>query len=133
MRADKFAFGKLVFGLVFSGLLLVQPAASGDAVKGAKVYKKCLSCHMIGDNAKNRVGPQLNGIVGREIAAVADYKYSKAMVKYAAAEKVWTEANLDAYLTKPSKVVKGGRMAFAGLRKEKDRDNVIAYLKENAK
>ena len=88
---------------------------------------------MIGDNAKNRVGPQLNGIVGREIAAVADYKYSKAMVKYAAAEKVWTEANLDAYLTKPSKVVKGGRMAFAGLRKEKDRDNVIAYLKENAK
>ena len=113
--------------------LFTLPALAGDAVKGAKVYKKCVSCHMIGDKAKNRVGPQLNGIIGRDIASVADYKYSKAMVKYAATEKVWTEENLAAYLTKPSKVVKGGRMAFAGLRKEKDRDNVIAYLKENAK
>jgi len=117
------------FGLA----LFVAPVHAGDAVKGAKVYKKCVSCHMIGDKAKNRVGPQLNGIIGRAIASVDGYKYSKAMVKYAAAEKNWNETNLDAYLTKPSKVVKGGRMAFAGLRKETDRANVIAYLKENAK
>ena len=88
---------------------------------------------MIGDGAKNRVGPQLNGIIGREIGAIADYKYSKAMVKYAATAKIWSEENLDAYLESPRKVVKGGRMAFAGLRKEKDRNDVIAYLKENAK
>lgn len=113
--------------------LFTLPVQAGDAVKGAKVYKKCVSCHMIGDKAKNRVGPQLNGIIGREIGSVDGYKYSKAMVKYAATAKIWSEENLDAYLTKPSKLVKGGRMAFAGLRKEKDRADVIAYLKENAK
>lgn len=112
---------------------LIGPSYAGDAEKGAKVYKKCVSCHMIGDKAKNRVGPQLNGIIGREIAALGDYKYSKAMVKYGEAEKVWSEANLAAYLANPRKTVKGTRMAFAGLRKQKDVDNVIAYLKENAK
>ena len=113
--------------------LFTLPAHAGDAVKGAKIYKKCVSCHMIGDGAKNRVGPHLNGIIGREIGAIADYKYSKAMVKYAATAKVWSEENLAAYLESPRKVVKGGRMAFAGLRKEKDRADVIAYLKENGK
>ena len=112
---------------------LSTPSLAADVAKGAKVYKKCVSCHMIGDKAKNRVGPQLNGIIGREIASVADYKYSKAMVKYAATAKVWGEDNLAAYLESPRKLVKGGRMAFAGLRKPKDVDNVIAYLKENAK
>lgn len=109
------------------------PAIAGDAEKGAKVYKKCVSCHMIGDKAKNRVGPQLNGIVGRAIGSIDGYKYSKALVKYAAAEKVWNEENLAAYLESPRKVVKGGRMAFAGLRKQKDRDDIIAYLKQAAK
>ena len=123
-RAIIAAFGLFLFTL---------PVQAGDAEKGAKVYRKCVSCHMIGDGAKNRVGPQLNGIIGREIGAVADYKYSKAMVKYAAAEKLWSEENLAAYLESPRKVVKGGRMAFAGLRKEKDRDDIIAYLKEAAK
>lgn len=110
-----------------------SPAKAADAVKGAKVYKKCVSCHMVGDKAKNRVGPQLNGIIGRDIASLGDYKYSKAMVKYAEAEKVWSEENLSAYLANPRKTVKGTRMAFAGLRKQADVDNVIAYLKENAK
>ncbi|MCH1541451.1 MAG: cytochrome c family protein [Alphaproteobacteria bacterium] len=123
-RAIIAAFGLFLFTL---------PVQAGDAEKGAKVYRKCVSCHMIGDGAKNRVGPQLNGIIGREIGAVADYKYSKAMVKYAAAEKLWSEENLAAYLESPRKVVKGGRMAFAGLRKEKDRNDIIAYLKEAAK
>lgn len=112
---------------------LIGPGYAGDAEKGARVYKKCVSCHMIGDKAKNRVGPQLNGIIGREIASLGDYKYSKAMVKYGEAEKVWSEENLGAYLANPRKTVKGTRMAFAGLRKQKDVDNVIAYLKENAK
>ena len=113
--------------------MLILPAQAGDAEKGAKVYRKCVSCHMIGDDAKNRVGPHLNGIIGREIGAIANYKYSKAMVRYAATAKIWSEENLAAYLENPRKLVKGGRMAFAGLRKETDRANVIAYLKENAK
>lgn len=114
-------------------VFLIGPSFAADTEKGAKVYKKCVSCHMIGDKAKNRVGPHLNGIIGREIASLGDYKYSKAMVKYAEAEKVWSEENLAAYLANPRKTVKGTRMAFAGLRKQKDVDNVIAYLKENAK
>lgn len=113
--------------------LWTSPGLAGDTTKGAKVYKKCVSCHMIGEKAKNRVGPQLNGIIGRPIASVGDYKYSKALVKYGEAEKTWREDNLAAYLESPRKVVKGGRMAFAGLRKQKDRDDVIAYLKQAAK
>ena len=109
------------------------PDHAADAEKRAKIYRKCVSCHMIGDGAKNRVGPQLNGIIGREIASIGDYKYSKGLVKYAAAQKIWSEENLAAYLESPRKVVKGGRMAFAGLRKEKDRNDIIAYLKKAAK
>ncbi len=112
---------------------IATPGLAADAEKGAKVYKKCVSCHMIGDKAKNRVGPQLNGIVGRAIASIGDYKYSKAMNKYAEANKVWSEENLGAYLANPRKTVKGGRMAFAGLRKQADVDNIIAYLKQASK
>ena len=121
------------FAAVAMLVIFTLPSQAGDAKKGAKIYRKCVSCHMIGDGAKNRVGPQLNGIIGREIGAIADYKYSKAMVQYAATAKIWSEENLAAYLESPRKLVKGGRMAFAGLRKEKDRADVIAYLKENAK
>ncbi|MDB2522750.1 cytochrome c family protein [Alphaproteobacteria bacterium] len=127
---------KTTKAIIIAASLLALPtgfALAGDAEKGAKVYRKCASCHMIGDGAKNRVGPQLNNIIGREIGAIAGYKYSKAMVKYAAAEKVWNEENLAAYLESPRKVVKGGRMAFAGLRKETDRNDIIAYLKQAAK
>ena len=87
--------------------IFTLPSQAGDAEKGAKVYRKCVSCHMIGDGAKNRVGPQLNGIIGREIGAIADYKYSKAMVQYAATAKIWSEENLAAYLENPRKLVKG--------------------------
>ena len=60
-----------------------EPYPEGDAAKGAKVFKKCVSCHMIGDGAKNRVGPHLNGIICRDIANMADYKFSKGMLAYA--------------------------------------------------
>ena len=110
-----------------------EPYPAGDAEKGAKVFKKCVSCHMIGDKAKNRVGPHLNNIIGREIAVLEDYRYSKAMIAYAEKEPVWSEAVLDAYLANPRKAVKGTRMSFAGLRKEKDRHNVIEYMKQASK
>ncbi len=101
--------------------------------KGVKVAKKCVSCHMIGDKAKNRVGPHLNNIIGREIAVLEDYRYSKAMKAHAEKEPVWSEAALDAYLANPRKAVKGTRMSFAGLRKEKDRHDVIEYMKQASK
>ena len=102
--------------------------AEGDAAKGEKVFKKCKACHAVGDGAKNKVGPALNGIVGATAGKVADFKYSKAMIEAGEGGLVWDEANLAAYLTKPKDLVKGTKMSFAGLKKEQDRADVIAYL-----
>ncbi len=107
-----------------------QAYPKGDAKAGARVYKKCVSCHMIGAGAKNRVGPHLNGIIGRAVASLKDYRYSKAMLGYAASQPHWSKPALDAYLANPRKAVKGTRMVFAGLRKAKDRQNVIAYMQQ---
>lgn len=109
-----------------------EPAAvastGGDVEAGKKVFRKCKACHMVGDNAKNRVGPVLNGIVGHTKGAVEDFKYSKVFEEANAAGEVWTQEALDAYLENPKAAMKGTKMAFAGLRKEDDRANVIAYL-----
>jgi cytochrome c len=102
--------------------------AEGDAAKGEKVFKKCKACHAVGDGAKNKVGPALNGIVGATAGQVADFKYSKAMLEAGEGGLVWDEANLATYLTKPKDLVKGTKMSFAGLKKEQDRADVIAYL-----
>ena len=102
--------------------------AEGDAAAGEKVFRKCKACHQIGDGAKNKIGPILNGIVGNEIASVEGFKYSKAFLAKKDEGLVWTEEVLDAYLTKPRKYIKGTKMSFAGLKKEGDRANVIAYL-----
>ncbi len=103
--------------------------AEGDAVAGEKIFKKCKACHQVGDGAKNRVGPVLNGIVDNEIASVEDFKYSKAFLAKKAEGLVWTDEVLDTYLTKPKKFIPGTKMSYAGLKKEGDRANVIAYLK----
>ena len=116
--------------LVAVGLGLAMPAlAEGDPAKGKKVFRKCKACHTVGDKAKNKIGPILNGIVDREIASVEGFKYSKAFLAKKEEGFVWTVEMLDAYLAKPKNVIKGGKMAFVGLRKAKDRENVIAYLR----
>ncbi len=99
--------------------------AEGDAAKGEKVFKKCKTCHTF-DPGKKKIGPHLKGVVGRKAGAVEGYKYSKAM---AGADITWDEANLDKYLTKPKAFIKGTKMSFAGLKKEAQRADVIAYLK----
>lgn len=110
---------------------LAGPAlAEGDAAAGEKVFRKCKACHMVGEDAKNRVGPQLNGIVGAEIAAVEDFKYSDAFTAKKEEGLTWTEENLAAYLEDPKGMIPGTRMVFAGLRKGEDRQDVIAYLKQ---
>ncbi|MEO9526911.1 c-type cytochrome [Roseibium sp.] len=103
-------------------------AVAGDAAKGKKVFKKCAACHAVGDNAKNKVGPQLNDVFGRTAGALEGYKYSKAMIKAGEEGLVWDEATMTTYLEKPKAMIKGTKMAFAGLRKEADLDNIIAYL-----
>lgn len=104
--------------------------ADGDAAKGEKVFRKCKACHAVGEDAKNKVGPQLNGIVGATVGSVDDFKYSDAFLEKKAEGMVWDEESLDAYLTKPKDLIPGTKMTFAGLRKEDDREDVIAYLKQ---
>lgn len=99
--------------------------AAGDVKKGTKVFKKCKACHTVDQGGKNKVGPNLFGIVGKEAGKVEGFKYSKAMK---GSGLTWDEATLDGFLKKPKKYMKGTKMSFAGLKKEKDRKNVIAYL-----
>ena len=103
--------------------------AIGDLATGEKVFKKCAACHSIVKGGKNNIGPALYNVVGRKVGAVSDYKYSKALSEFG---KEWTFEELNGYLIKPAKWIKGTKMAFAGLRKEKDRASVIKYLNQNS-
>ena len=103
--------------------------AMGDITLGEKVFKKCAACHSIIKGGKNNIGPALYNVVGRKTGVVADYKYSKALASF---DKEWTFEELNGYLIKPAKWIKGTKMAFAGLRKEKDRASVIKYLNQNS-
>lgn len=117
---------------LFASLLMANTAlADGDAKAGATVFKKCTACHTATE-AKNKVGPHLVGIIGRPMASIADYKYTKAMTDHVAEVPVWTEEAMTIYLKDPKGVVKGTKMAFAGLKKDEDIANVIAYLKDPA-
>ena len=97
--------------------------------KGAKVFKKCKTCHQVGEKARNKIGPILNGIIGQQAAAVSGFKYSKALNKLKDDGLVWSDENLDVFLTKPKKFAKGTKMTFVGLKKEKDRTALIEFLK----
>jgi len=103
--------------------------ALGDLTTGEKVFKKCAACHSIVKGGKNNIGPALYNVVGRKVGEVGDYKYSKALSSY---NKEWNFEELNGYLIKPAKWIKGTKMAFAGLRKEKDRASVILYLNQNS-
>ena len=103
--------------------------AMGDILTGEKVFKKCAACHSIVKGGKNNIGPALYNVVGRQVGSVNDYKYSKALSEY---ERQWTFEELNGYLIRPAKWIKGTKMAFAGLRKEKDRASVILYLNQNS-
>ena len=105
--------------------------AAADLVKGEKVGKKCVACHVFEEGGKNKVGPGLYGIVNRPIAAVDGFGYSSALTAYAA-DKTWTYEELNGFLYKPKAHVKGTSMGFAGLKKTQDRANMIAYLRSLA-
>ena len=99
--------------------------AMGNVEHGEKVFKKCAACHVVNKGGENKIGPALYGVLGRKVAAIENYKYSKAMASY---EKNWTFEEMNGYLRKPQAYIKGTKMAFAGLRKEKDRASVIIYM-----
>lgn len=102
--------------------------AGGDVEAGERVFRKCRACHQVGEGAAARVGPPLNNIVGNPLAGFEEYSYSGRFVEMNEAGTVWTVELLDTFLLKPRDLVGGTRMTFAGLRKDEDRANVIAYL-----
>ena len=122
---------KTVFAIAAAisvGVRSAPAMAAGDAATGAIVFNQCKVCH-VAEKGVNRVGPSLWGVVGRKSGSVVGYNYSKANKE---SGLIWTVAQLDTYLEAPQKVVKGTKMAFAGLKKPEDRANVIAFLKTKA-
>ena len=111
-----------------------QPATAGNAENGEEVFRKCRACHLVGEGARDTVGPNLNGVIGRKAGSGETYKiYSAGMLELGAKGTVWDDANLDTYLTNPKVLVPQGKMAFAGLKDKSDRDDVIAYLRKFTK
>ena len=104
--------------------------AVDDSVQGPAVFKKCQSCHQVGEDAKNRVGPQLNNIFGRSAGGLAGAKYSKSMIDAGEGGLVWSAETLDTFLENPKSLVSKTRMSFRGLKDKGDRANLIAYLRE---
>lgn len=120
---------KLFAPIALSLVLMTTTAhADGDVAKGEKVFKKCMACHTVGDKT-NKVGPYLMGVVGRKVAVAEDYAYSDSMKEFAATGVLWDEATLSAYLENPKSVVAKTKMAFAGIKKEDERADLIAFLK----
>lgn len=125
MRKFNVITGALVaFGL--AGTASAQ--AAGDAKAGEQVFKKCMACHAVGPDAKNKIGPALNGIVGEKPGAVEGYKFSSGFQSWAEGKPGWNTAMLTEWLSNPRAVVKGTKMSFPGLKKPEDLTNVITYL-----
>ena len=103
--------------------------ALGDVVSGEKIFKKCAACHSINKGGKNKIGPALYNVVGRAVGGLDNYKYSKALTSYG---KEWTFEELNGFLIKPASYLKGTKMSYAGLRKEKDRASIIKYLNQKS-
>jgi cytochrome c len=117
----------ILLATVCLGLMAGTALAAGDPAKGEKVAKVCQACHSLTDKT-NKTGPYLVGIVGRPVASAEGYSYDDAMKTFAATGAKWDEATLDKYLTNPKELVPGNKMAFAGVKKEDQRADLIAYL-----
>ncbi len=122
MRRIRVAFAALALAASAS-----DASAAGDAAAGEVKFKVCRICHQIGENAKNFVGPELNGVVGRKAGSVSGYNYSDANRNSGV---TWDEATLAKYLRSPREIVPGTKMAFPGLSSQDDVADVIAYLKQ---
>lgn len=119
--------------VVAMGAALPALAQEGNPEEGAEVFKKCRACHDVGPEARNKVGPLLNDIVGRHAGTVDGFSYSEANKAAGGKGLTWTEDVLLKYLENPMAFMPGTKMAFAGLRDPQDRKDVIAYLKKFSK
>ncbi|MEZ5787448.1 MAG: cytochrome c family protein [Xanthobacteraceae bacterium] len=114
--------------ILFSAIALAASggiALAGDPAAGQTVFKKCAPCHAVGENAKNKVGPELNGLDGRHSGSVEGYNYSSANKNSGI---VWNEATFKDYIQNPREKIPGTKMVFAGIKSDKDADNLWAYL-----
>lgn len=109
------------------GCSAITPGYAQDAAAGAKVFVQCKACHQIGENAKNAVGPELNGLFGRKAGSVAGYGYSSANKNSGI---IWDEATFREYIKDPKAKIPGTKMTFPGLKNPKQIDDVVAYLKQ---
>ncbi|NNF80192.1 MAG: cytochrome c family protein [Rhizobiales bacterium] len=104
--------------------------ASADAAKGQKAFKKCAACHKVDAGASGGVGPNLYGIVGKAMGAQDGFAYSNGLLEVASSKGPWSYEALNAFLIKPKEFIPGTKMSFAGVKKETDRADLLAYLKE---
>jgi cytochrome c len=121
--------------VIISALAVLLPGAAfaqqaGDPAKGEQTFKTCAICHSIGPGATTKVGPPLNGVVGRAWASSPGYSYSQGLQDGKAQGKVWDEAELNTWLQNPHALVPNTKMIFPGLQQADQRANVIAYLKQ---
>lgn len=125
-------FPKLIAGttLVFASMIMVLPSQAADVVQGKKVFNKCKACHAVGEDAQNRVGPHLNGLFGRTAGSLSDYKYSQAMKDAGSEGLVWDHETVAKFLDNPGKMIKGTKMAFAGLKKQDQIDDLMVWLEQ---
>ena len=103
--------------------------ALGSIDEGKVVFKKCAACHSVSKGGGNKIGPALWGVLGRKVGSIGDYKYSKAMSEFG---ETWNFETINTFLIKPKDYVKGTKMAYAGLKKERDRASIILYLNEQS-
>lgn len=120
----------LVTAVVLASFASPSLAQDGDPESGKRVFARCQVCHAVGEGATNKVGPHLNGAVGREWAAVEGFNYSPDLVAGGEEGRIWDEETLHAYLENPRQVAPRGKMAFPGLRSEEERADVIAYMRQ---
>ena len=116
----------VAFGVIM--LLPLAGMAQEPASSGEDVFKKCLPCHTIGTDAAHKIGPHLNGVVGRPLAGLDDYVYSQTLQRAGEAGEVWSEERLGLYLKNPRHAYPGTSMAFAGMRQRADILAVIDYM-----
>ncbi len=119
----------VLLGTVGLMIATAGPCLAQDAAAGEKVFTRCKACHVV-DADTNKIGPSLKGVVGRTAGTHEGFKYSNAMVEAGKNGTIWTDETLGAYLHDPKAYIKGNKMAFAGLKKDEEVANVIAYLKQ---
>lgn len=105
-------------------------ASDADPARGESLFKACSNCHEVGEGAKNKVGPHLDGIIGRKAGSLEGFKFSGAMKKAGEDGLSWSVQSIEDYIAKPRDYIKGNRMSFRGMEKPQDRSDLVSWLEQ---